>query len=167
MKVRIETWLLFIFIFLVSACGRNVYQIDPSFQPFVDSFLKDMSTNRPDLNVPANLIVQFGPTPYNDEGECLTAPFTTPTVNISQICWDNYTDLEKTVIIYHELGHCVLGRVHTSVMNGQWPISIMNPVPMRVFGSDHFQLTETAYIQELFQNAPVQLNPNALPLPMP
>ena len=47
-------------------------------------------------------------------------------VTIDETFWKNATDLSKTALIYHELGHCLLYRAHTEqVKSDGCPSSLM------------------------------------------
>jgi hypothetical protein len=39
---------------------------------------------------------------------------TTPTIIIDKTAWPAFTDAERVALLYHEMGHCVLGRGHTT-----------------------------------------------------
>lgn len=69
-------------------------------------------------------------------------------------CWQNQTDLNKEILLFHELGHALLGRVHdnTKLPNGDYKTMM--------FGGDQFNLynedtpeRRKYYLDELFNPA--------------
>jgi hypothetical protein len=62
--------------------------------------------------------------------------------------WDSSTQARREQIIFHELGHCILSRSHTSNKDsGEEPLSIMYPT---IFDDYHYTLNHSYYIHELF-----------------
>lgn len=58
-------------------------------------------------------------------GECLTMP---PTISIKIGAWNAYGPIQKKVLLFHELGHCLFGREHIlDVFEDGCPKSIMYP----------------------------------------
>ena len=74
-----------------------------------------------------NLRIVFGP--MNEEkavGLCSLDLSGTSTVSIDKAYWDTASPPQKEVLIFHELGHCVLGRGHNDQLNeSESPLSIM------------------------------------------
>jgi hypothetical protein len=50
------------------------------------------------------------------------------TVKISKLKWNRIGELERKLLIYHELAHCTLLRDHTADNGFICPISIMHPI---------------------------------------
>jgi len=78
----------------------------------------------------------------NDEGV---------SISIDPLFWKTSTELEKEYIMFHELGHCVLNRNHTtqSDMNSTC-LSIMEPGTGEVCQSNYTTSTRSALLDELF-----------------
>lgn len=69
-------------------------------------------------------------------------------VKIDQQYWDVSSDWERRMLVFHELGHCYLGKDHNDTMlPGECPASIMHS--NIVF--DRCQYLNDHYIEELFQ----------------
>ena len=82
-------------------------------------------------------------------GECVTGTFLTPTIRLNKI-WVESSDREYLkLLIFHELGHCVLGREHhmNRLRTGS-PESIMYPASVSL---RQFKKEENYYLAELFQ----------------
>lgn len=127
--------LLLILILGFMGCGKQ-YQ-DEQFGQFVDQFVQDAAARGVQIQVNTQII--FG-NPASIAGEadvigvCLYAP-DQGRIIIDRSFWNSAPDEYRKMVIYHELGHCVLGREHNPltelVVNGTWraelPMSIMNP----------------------------------------
>jgi hypothetical protein len=159
---------------LALACAKNknsgvVYQVPSELQPFIDSFIKE-AANRGHVITITNLIIKYDTTSEDSLcGSCNSLALNTSvqkiiTITPNQQCWDNNTELET--LIFHELGHCILGRQHTTALlpNGD-PKSIMTPHNLTLYspciyaiggGPCDNSFKRPYYLDELFNpNTPV------------
>ena len=81
--------------------------IDPEFNIYVTEF------NLLSGNIPYNVIIQFG-VKSGSSGSCEIKSNGQKVINISRTDWDAYCVEQRRGVIFHELGHCVLGRSHTT-----------------------------------------------------
>lgn len=51
-------------------------------------------------------------------------------VKINRSLWVQLNKAHREELIFHELGHCVLGRLHNNTMNGTYPESLMHSYHM-------------------------------------
>ncbi len=125
---------IFLVVSIFSACKENeeivtVYEIEPDFEFLVDRFFEDAAA-RGIIIGKNNLIVKYGdPGEATLCGSCNSIDIHSGKqkiviINERNICYDNSPD--KEALIYHELGHCLLGRPHLDFKfpNGD-PVSIM------------------------------------------
>lgn len=78
-------------------------------------------------------------------------PGAPPTITINMTYWSAYTTTEKEILVFHEMGHCVLNRPHISKTDSRGvAISLMHPILM--YAGDYRQ-KKSYYINELFANA--------------
>lgn len=177
---RITFFTILTLLAIGCAPHQKTVQVDPAFQGEYQSFLKD-SAEVGVPQAPDDLIIQFGePTiwgcanPPNGlvEGCCHTGKGETPTIVIRQTDWDKLdaADLKsgttagtsKMVLVYHELGHCVLGRGHDDEMHSNNPTYGGAPdFPASVMEShfsgyipDLFNQYRKEYVMELFGKGP-------------
>jgi hypothetical protein len=75
-------------------------------------------------------------------------------VIVSRAFWgDNFwSDDSRRAVIYHELGHCLLGLGHDRAMSLHRPRSLMFP---EMFGGSVFAQNETDYLDALFATATI------------
>ena len=104
------------------------YQVNEEFAHEVQSFFEEASSRGISVDT-TNLILDFDESLSNVTcGECNSfnnaGTQRRVGINPNLHCWDN--QFEKEALIFHELGHCLLGRVHVSdtLPNGE-PKSLM------------------------------------------
>lgn len=143
--------LFLIFLSVLVGCGRS---IPPEFQPYVDKFLSDaQAQGRTGVEI-KYLDIKFGEIGEDGvDGDCETGFLSTPTITIVKRYWDRYPESLREVLLYHELGHCILGRGHRDdqVEDGYHnrPVSIMNTY---LLASSYYLPNRADYIRELFGN---------------
>jgi hypothetical protein len=160
--------LIFIFSYLLlvlsSSCtDPHKYSIDPAFTDYLQRFENEGATRGKQLDPKTTgLIMEFGTLSNNDAG--LTHYETPIRIQIDKTYWDAITksagaDLMKEDLIFHELGHGLLGRDHlnTTLENGDWK-SIMcggTAVNSRPWNINFRGIRRSYYLDELFnQNTP-------------
>lgn len=128
--------------------------VQKEVQPYVEGFEKwgqyfDPSYEVPELNI--------GIAPFTDFDVGLVSPnaigicyfFTKPrTIVIKKSWWENATDVQREMVVYHELGHCALSRMHKEA-TGPWgkQISLMYP---RIFDENLYNRHRGYYMDEMF-----------------
>jgi hypothetical protein len=140
---------------LISGCGvlNKPNSIDPTLQPYLDSFVA--AGNIQGNLTPDGLTMQFGVMPTNTgetlDGYCEWGPLGNNTVTISQDYFSQYDETKRTLLVWHELGHCVLGRGHNNTINPVtgYPESIM--YYESTASAVEYKLDPTPYVSELFQ----------------
>ena len=100
--------------FCATSCGKKK-SVDPEFQPYLDSFYAEATARG--VNVKKDISMQFGETIPGATAQCVLDD-ARPSMGgneiiVNQAAWigfgDSYYAIEKEVILYHELGHCLLG----------------------------------------------------------
>ena len=148
---------VFVLFLFLSACGGlfegpPVVSIEPALQEYVDNFLVEGASRGHPIQI-TDLIVRFSPDlGDNVLGECWTGGSSTPTIYISMRYWPYETVVYRRIIMFHELGHCVLNREHEltgRIRNGYCtPSSIMWPY---IIDETNMYLTNwNDYMVELF-----------------
>lgn len=128
-------------------------QTDSVFKPYVEKFEFHGRQEFNDSNFKVGDIpINFGDTtnPKYD-GVCLVYPDETKEIIIKKSWWESAHPIQREIMVFHELGHCRLGRTHEDELipfnNGNVKASIMNPVIPDV---STYQQHEEGYISELF-----------------
>lgn len=140
--------------------------IDPMLQPYVNRFVADAASVGRTIDI-TNLIVQFAPDLGSDSlgetvGDCMVQYYEgnvygTPTILIDRPFFEGTDEWSRHTVMYHEMGHCVLFRVHRfdwlsiygpDLVEHSIAASIMWPY---VIASADAQMFENYYISEMFQ----------------
>jgi hypothetical protein len=110
----------------------------------------------------SDLIIQFDPSlPLsNEDGRCTTFSNATPVIRVSPIYWNAVNDQGREALLFHELGHCILYRVHR---NDVQPDGVPNSIMYYSAGVYYYnqqdysfyQNNRQEYINELFNGAGV------------
>ena len=128
-------------------------QVDAPFQEFVNNFEQAAADENGSLVI-NDLIVRFGSTPnLNETGVCEWAENETPRITLNQRIWSTLNDYDRQEVMFHELGHCVLKRVHqtSEILGYSGTVQIAESVmyPYRISGTIYRDNIEH-YHEELF-----------------
>jgi hypothetical protein len=138
-----KTLLALAFLLVLAGCGQG-NQIDPALQPYVDSFVQAGN-----IAITTPMIIQFGNLGGNAENGQCTLPTLGPfTILIDSTAWANDSEVDRQMLVWHELGHCVLGRTHNTSGGPSDPVSIMYPTAEDA--SAGYTANPAPFIQELF-----------------
>lgn len=150
----------FSLILFFSSCGGNSheYKVDSAFTDYLQRFKNEGATRGHTFNVETSgLIVEFGTLTGDVAG--LTHYETPIRIEIDKKYWDAISktagaDLMKEDLLFHELGHGLLGRKHlnTTLENGDWK-SIMcggDKVNNRSWNINYRGERRKYYLDELF-----------------
>jgi hypothetical protein len=140
-----------------------VYKVPAELSQYIESFISEAATRGHSIQK-NNLIMQFST--GNDGSLCASCNSTSLDPGIQKIisiynvnpCWFNDQELET--LIFHELGHCILGRIHTTdtLPNGEAK-SIMTPNNISLYSPCSYPLgnqpcdhsyKRAYYLDELF-----------------
>src|SRR5271166_5093566 len=113
LEVVMRTAILAVVLTVLAACGRQQQQgTDSAFLPFVAQWNQDASSFG--VHLDANVVsirFQNGLRTLNGaSGQC--SPDGTIQIDTDQ--WSISPDSQNKVLIYHELGHCMLHQNHTA-----------------------------------------------------
>lgn len=161
-------------ILLFTGCSQEndfkpVYDVPEELRPIVDTFVREAAHRGVTVSI-TNLIINFSEDPGQAVcGSCNSASLMAPvqkvvTINSGMPCWTEPQELEN--LIFHELGHCILGRSHTDsrLPNGE-PRSLMVENNISLYSPCVYQIGDEPcnnlfkreyYLDELFdENTPV------------
>ncbi len=147
-------------LFLLIACGRNptteeISELGPYFERFEAAsaqFGRDTSGDH-------RVILLFGGLKNGEIGVCEQSPLHSPRVLVDRATWLAHSDDGREAMIFHELGHCLLGRDHKDDLTTmrsplgdralQTPASLMHSRGVRAttYASDR-----NYYLKELFSS---------------
>ncbi len=129
---------------IFNSCSKDqhspVLAINPEFHPYIERFERVASEVGTAVSI-TDLTIEFGkPSTSSETGTCTWNEESTPKITINPETWEKRnSDVEHQLIIFHELGHCILKRNHEtnfiqnpSLNDSVWekpsrPSSIMHP----------------------------------------
>ena len=131
------------------ACGRAPEKDLGEFAPYVSSFEQKSQEVGAPIQV-TDLKMRFGDLQAaQEDGVCEIKEGETPTITIDQTAWSVMDETTREAVVFHELGHCVLKRVHDNTLDKVgMPVSLMYPTQM---DSSIYSLNQVQYNRELFQ----------------
>lgn len=147
---------LLLFILLLIGCGspedkilgpdyEKVYDVQ-GFETYITSFKRDSVAYGNGVQID-DLIIRFEDIPQEKEGvftlgTCTYAWNQNPVIRIDPGHWEWLSDNGRLMLVYHELGHCVLKQGHREGF-----VSIMNPLLPPSF---MFEQNREEMLRELF-----------------
>jgi hypothetical protein len=133
----------------LSACGRKpVLEVAPELQPYVTEF-EAISVEAGSAVKIQDLVATFGTLDNpRSNGVCELQTGEPPKITIARNKWDRMSIEKRESLMFHELGHCILGRRHDPATTQDGiPASIMNPYSL---DSYIYSENRTYYLAELF-----------------
>lgn len=85
-------------------------------------------------------------------GQCEHNSLEPERVIIDQVYWNQANDLEKEFVVFHELGHCFLGRNHLDTQNSNGTCKSMMHSGQSNCRNAYSVNTREDYLDELFSN---------------
>jgi Putative phage metallopeptidase len=157
--------------FAIASCKKQngfspVYDVPPEFQSYVTSFVNEAATRGHNYTI-NNLVIQYDSS--LTDAYCATSNIITAENNVQKIISINprlhcgVNDQEMEALIFHELGHCFLGRDHdNNVLPNGDPKSLMKENDISLYSPCIYNLGDpscdkryrrTYYLDELFNAA--------------
>lgn len=168
-----KTYFYFLIIVIIIACRKESFPnfIDTELSPFIDSFIEEGEKRGVSLSkdiLEAHLLEEFtvssaaettcgfGWDDYNFNGK----DYSRIEILMNENCWLSRSYIEKEGLVFHELGHALLGRGHLNeTLPNQSPKSIMCSINesddcLGVFGIYYDnEMVRNYYLDELFNAA--------------
>jgi hypothetical protein len=130
---------------LILLLGLVTYPVD--VEPYVRSFEQagGVVVDIPIVVTP--LDSSTAPTGYEFAAKCYPSE---RVIRLNKHYWDRASPVEKEITVWHELGHCFLGRLShvPDILDTGCAASVMHPAVLPVVRC--FQNNRTYYIRELF-----------------
>lgn len=167
---KLLTSIFFLSIITLSGCGiplplqkdlvvkdlnavRQFATTNPVFSEYVQEFEQRgrIIMNDGSFTV-GDIPINFGDTENDSfQGVCFEYPDGTKEVIIRQSWWNGASDEYRESLVFHELGHCRLGRDHLddvrAVGNGTHKVSMMNSI---IVAPQNYKDHKDGYHKELF-----------------
>jgi len=144
-------------LFFTWSCSSDDEEgpIDPDLLPYVESFVFEANQRGVNLSIDSlGIDITFqnigdpsvlGLCNRDPDGNGLA-------IDIDPVYWKLAEELRKEYVMYHELGHCVLNRDHTTASDGSGTcLSIMEPGSGELCQSNYNEFTREELLDELFK----------------
>ena len=130
-------WLL---LLILTSCSHNTTYVEPELIKYVDQY-----TIAKGWQLEYAIDIRFDRLDSPMVGQCYYSNSGNRQIRIDKDYWLTANDLYRTYLIFHELGHCDLNRVHDDKIDSKgYPVSIMYPSPFNL--GDRYNY----YVNELF-----------------
>lgn len=147
------------------APAAKTYSVPAEIEPYIQAFRDEVKKRNLAITVD-NVLITFDTGQSHDDvcGSCLLQSGQTPriTINPNDFCWAKASTNERECLIFHELGHCLLGRPHrTERFPNHAYVSLMNPDDLAVYATCQYPIGDDVcdkrsrrdyYINELFDS---------------
>ena len=139
---------LFVAVLLLANCAKEADVIPLSVEPDYKLFVSKAN----EYNAPIRdraVQIYFVGTPRNEVAQCEKSE-SLAIIRIDPKIWNTSCEYKKQMILFHELGHCLLDREHTGEKDEEGhPKSIMHSFGVT---ATHFKEKHEDYLAELFTN---------------
>lgn len=134
-----------------------IYNVDPVFETYVQEFIAEGAKRGKDINFDdSGLSIQFSEFPLDGAaGLCRLGRYD---IEIDKANWFRFSERFRSYLLFHELGHCELDRLHRnntfsddswkSILRGDPFKGIENRQPVAYFG-----FRKEYYLDELFDQS--------------
>jgi len=128
---------------------KQAPSITPDFEHQVQSFVSNGEARGVKVDI-SGLTMQFTRMFEGTSilGVCVPSD---KTVLINEDFWNKADPAERDFLVWHELGHCVLGRNHSTWMHEGLPVSIMYPIEWATGHEDAWYDHRRELIDELYK----------------
>lgn len=121
----------------------NIYSVPADVEPYIQHFRDEVQKRGRAISVD-NLVVTFGKTAGEDVcGQCLLEAGQPPRIVLSttDYCWQKASENERECLVFHELGHCLIKRMHRTdrFPNGAF-VSLMNRDDVSVYATCQYPI---------------------------
>jgi hypothetical protein len=126
--------------------------IDPALEGILETFAQEAASrgvliDYESLNLTARLQTV---TRAGVAGFCSSTQEGDPEIVVDRDFWNRVIPLQQELVVFHELGHCILGRGHTDDLDDMGNcLSIMNTF-VNTCQSSFNSMTRSQYLDELF-----------------
>ncbi|RMG20066.1 MAG: hypothetical protein D6730_20520 [Bacteroidetes bacterium] len=155
MQITNLIWPICCLLYLLGLAGCDrpqPFDVHPDFQPYVDRFIAEGAKRGHDIDFSdTGLSIIFREAVDTETGGVCRGKHR---IEIEKFFWDDLNDFQREGLIFHELGHCELGRGHKNdtLPNGEWASRMRgDPIPQGLSAVINYTgARRLYYIDELF-----------------
>lgn len=143
---------ILVFTLILLSCQKESQEvlIDEELTPFIESFQYEASLRSVSVNADG-LQAVFDNFTTNIAGQCQRTGDDLRKIAISKAYWRTANEYEKEFIIFHELGHCILGREHLDGVDARGQCQSIMHSGLTNCTNAYNAINREIYLDELFK----------------
>jgi hypothetical protein len=110
-------YVIAISLLLLTGCGTSRNRIDPALEPYYAAFIEESSKHNRPLDYQRGITIGFADLSKEDvggDGVLVGLCYhDIAEIRMDGKVWATMSEEKRLAAVFHELGHCVLGRSHT------------------------------------------------------
>ncbi len=144
---------LILFTSLSGCVGCGKPQVDASIEPYIVKFVEEGQNRGKSVDVTGVGAKFVDEDDGSVHGDCSTTPFS-KTLEVSKKWWPRLNEVQKEMLIFHELGHCALGRRHIDITKAfdEKLKTLMIPGVDGMLGEGEYLRHRALYLDEMFSH---------------
>jgi hypothetical protein len=146
--------LIFLFVLLVAtfACGKEeTVNVDAELQPLFSSFSSEAQQRGMTLDMTNYTGMLTDLDEANVAAKCQTISNGQKRVLVDLGFWKTASTMQREMVVFHELGHCVLNRAHLDDARTDGSCFSMMQSGLGLCKMSYTDKTRSAYLDELFK----------------
>lgn len=134
------------------SCTKDeTVSVDAALQPLFDDFASEAQTRGMNLDMSHYSGIFMELEENNVAAKCQTLSNGSKRVVVDQSFWISASALQREMVVFHELGHCVLNRPHLDDARTDGSCVSMMQSGLSLCKMSYTNLTRSAYLDELFK----------------
>lgn len=134
------------------SCTKDeTVSVDAALQPLFDDFAGEAQNRGMNLDLSPYSGIFMELEENNVAAKCQTLSNGSKRVVVDQSFWNSASTLQREMVVFHELGHCVLNRPHLDDARTDGSCVSMMQSGLSLCKMSYTNQTRSAYLDELFK----------------
>lgn len=139
-------------VLLIGCSKDEEILVEPEFLAYLAEFEAEAQLRSKDLGeTMETLSVRFVDIDSDAAGQCITYTNGERVIEINRTSWNSLADSGRELLLFHELGHCVLNRGHLNDKNEDGQCSSIMRESTQTCPINYNVTTREAFLNELFK----------------
>lgn len=144
--------ILSLLLLTVFSCTKDeTVSVDSALQPLFDDFASEALTRGMSLDMSSYSGIFMELDENNVAAKCQTLSNGSKRVVVDQSFWNSASALQREMVVFHELGHCVLNRAHLDDARTDGACVSMMQSGLGLCKMSYTNQTRSVYLDELFK----------------
>jgi hypothetical protein len=147
-----KLFIVLIVVFSTLACTKDeTVSVDAALQPLFENFATEAQKRGLNLDMGQYSGMFMELEENNVAAKCQTISNGTKRVVVDQSFWNSASSLQREMVVFHELGHCVLNRAHLDDARTDGSCVSMMQSGLGLCKMSYTNANRSAYLDELFK----------------